>query len=155
MVTLLEKFNKEQEKKLPELRPGDTIKVRQKISVGVPSGSEPASGGKENRSGERIQIFEGIIIAKKHGQGISATITVRKVVDGIGVERVFPIHSPSIDNIEVIKHGRVRRAKLYYLRTAKGKKAKLKRKDFAAAIAPEPIETQAPEETPIENNHQN
>ncbi len=122
MITLLEKFNKEQEKKLPDLRPGDTIKVHQKIKEG---------------DKERIQIFEGIIIAKKHGKGISATITVRKVVDGVGVERVFPIHSPSLDKIEVVRHGKVRRAKLYYLRTAKGKKAKLKRKDFAAAIAPE------------------
>ena len=65
---------------MPDLRPGDTIKVHQKIKEG---------------DKERIQIFEGIIIAKKHGKGISATITVRKVVDGVGVERVFPIHSPS------------------------------------------------------------
>jgi large subunit ribosomal protein L19 len=128
MTTLLEKFNKEQEKKLPELRPGDTIKVHQKVKEG---------------DKERIQIFEGLVIAKKHGAGISATITVRKVVDGIGVERVFPIHSPAIDKIEVLRHGKVRRAKLYYLRTAKGKKAKLKRKDFAVAIAPEQIEEPA------------
>ena len=107
MTTLLEKFNKEQEKKLPELRPGDTIKVHQKIKEGEK---------------ERIQIFEGIIIAKKHGKGISATITVRKVVDGVGVERVFPIHSPSIAKMEVVSHGKVRRSKLYYLKDAKGKK---------------------------------
>jgi large subunit ribosomal protein L19 len=132
MVTLLEKFNKEQEKNLPDLRPGDTIKVHQKIKEG---------------DKERIQIFEGIIIGKKHGQGIPATITVRKVVDGIGVERIFPMHSPSIDKIEVLRHGKVRRAKLYYLRTAKGKKSKLKRKDFAAAIAPE-----EPKEKPAEGN---
>ena len=119
MVTLLEKFDKDQLKSLPELRPGDTIKVRQKIKEG---------------NKERIQVFEGVILAKKHGKGISATITVRKVVDWVGVERVFPIHSPSIDNIEVVKHGRVRRAKLYYLREAKGKKAKLKRKEFAEVI---------------------
>jgi len=139
MPTLLEKFNKEQEKKLPELRPGDTIKVHQKIKEGEK---------------ERIQIFEGIIIAKKHGKGISATITVRKVVDGIGVERIFPIHSPSIDKIEVLRHGKVRRAKLYYLRTAKGKKSKLKRKEFAAAIAEEPAEEQAitEEPTPVAEN---
>jgi large subunit ribosomal protein L19 len=122
MTTLLQKFNKEQEKKMPELKPGDTVKVHQKIK----------EGGKE-----RIQIFEGIIIAKKHGSGISGMITVRKVVDGVGVERVFPIHSPSLDKIEVIRRAKVRRAKLYYLRTAKGKKARLKKKDFAAAIAPE------------------
>ena len=135
MITLLEKFNKEQEKKLPDLRPGDTIKVHQKIKEG---------------DKDRIQIFEGIIIGKKHGSGIPATITVRKVVDGVGVERVFPIHSPSIEKFEVLRHGKVRRAKLYYLRTAKGKKSKLKRKDFAAAIAKEPSE-EVLTEAPIEN----
>ena len=140
MITLLEKFNKEQEKKLPELRPGDTIKVHQKIKEGEK---------------ERIQIFEGIIIAKKHGKGISGTMTVRKVVDGVGVERVFPIHSPSIDKIEVVRHGKVRRAKLYYLRTAKGKKARLKKKDFVAAIADELVKEPLTEETPTENTPQN
>jgi large subunit ribosomal protein L19 len=132
MTTLLEKFNKEQEKKLPDLRSGDTIKVHQKIKDG---------------DKERIQIFEGVIIAKKHGKGISATITVRKIVDGVGVERVFPIHSPSVEKFEVIRHGKVRRSKLYYLRTAKGKKARLKKKEFATAIVDEPVEEA---ETPIE-----
>jgi large subunit ribosomal protein L19 len=136
MTTLLEKFNKEQEKQIPDLKPGDTIKVHQKIKAGEK---------------ERIQIFEGIIIAKKHGKGISATITVRKVVDGVGVERVYPIHSPSVEKFEVVRHGKVRRAKLYYLRTAKGKKAKLKRKDFAVAIADKPAEAQAVEETTSES----
>lgn len=133
MITLLQKFNKDQEKKLPDLKPGDTIKVHQKIKEG---------------NKERIQIFEGIIIAKKHGKGISATMTVRKVVDGVGVERVFPIHSPAIDKIEILRSGKTRRSKLYYLRTAKGRKARLKRKDFAAAIAEKPAEEQAVEETP-------
>ena len=136
MITLLEKFNSDQLKKLPDLKPGDTIEVHQKIKEG---------------DKERIQIFEGIIIAKKHGKGISGTITVRKVVDGIGVERVFPINSPSLDKIEVVRHAKARRAKLYYLRTAKGKKAKLKRKDFAAAIAPEPAEETKTETTPAED----
>jgi large subunit ribosomal protein L19 len=135
MVTLLEKFNKEQEKKLPDLRPGDTIKVHQKIKDG---------------DKERIQIFEGVVIAKKHGKGISATITVRKVVDGVGVERVFPIHSPSVEKFEIVRHGKIRRAKLYYLRTAKGKKARLKKIDFAVAIADKPAEEQAVIETPAE-----
>ena len=121
MTTLLEKFNKEQERKIPDLRPGDTIKVHQKIKEG---------------DKERIQIFEGIIIAKKHGKGISATITVRKVVDSVGVERVFPIHSPSVEKFEIIRSAKARRSKLYYLRTAKGKKAKLKKRDFAVEIAP-------------------
>jgi len=132
MITLLEKFNKDQLKDLPELRPGDTIKVHQKIKEG---------------DKERIQIFEGLIIAKKHGKGIPATITVRKVVDGIGVERVFPIHSPSLSKIEVVRHGKVRRSKLYYLRTAKGQRAKLKKKDFAVAIAEEPAAESVPAET--------
>ena len=119
---LLEKFNKDQEKGLPDLRPGDTIKIHQKIKEG---------------DKERIQIFEGVVIAKKHGKGIPATITVRKVVSGVGVERIFPIHSPAIEKIEIVKHGKVRRAKLYYLRTAKGRKLRLKNKEFAGAIAEE------------------
>ena len=134
MSVKIDQFNQSQLKKdLPDIRPGDTIKVHQKIKEG---------------DKERIQIFEGIVIAKKHGKGVSATITVRKVVDGIGVERIFPIHSPLIAKLEIVRHGKVRRAKLYYLRTAKGKKAKLKRKDFAAAIAEEPAEEPIAEETP-------
>ncbi len=139
MSKLLDQFNKSQLKNLPDIMPGDTIRVHQKIKEG---------------SKERIQIFEGVVIAKKHGKGISSTITVRKVVDGVGVERVFPVHSPSIDKIEVVRHSKVRRAKLYFLRTAKGKKARLKRKDFAEAIAEEPeepkeeSEEKAPEEKP-------
>jgi large subunit ribosomal protein L19 len=133
MTTLLEKFNKEQEKKLPDLRPGDTIKVHQKIKEG---------------DKERIQIFEGVILAKKHGKGINSMITVRKVVDGVGVERVFPIHSTALEKIEVVKHGKVRRAKLYYLRTAKGKKARLKNKEFADVIADEPEKQAVVEEAP-------
>lgn len=139
MTTLLEKFNKEQEKKLPQLRPGDTIKVHQKIKDG---------------DKERIQVFEGIVIGKKHGKGISGTITVRKIVAGVGVERIFAIHSPSLDKIEVVRHGKVRRSKLYYLRTAKGKKTRLKKKDFVEAIAPEEPKTEIapeePKETPVE-----
>ncbi len=136
MSTLLEKFKKEQEKNIPDIRPGDTLKIHQKIKEGEK---------------ERIQIFEGIVIARKHGTGISATITVRKIVDGVGVERIYPMNSPSIEKIEVVRHGKVRRSKLYYLRTAKGKKSKLKKKDFAAAIAPEtPVEEITQEETPVE-----
>lgn len=132
-MTTVEKINKAQlNGALPDVRPGDTIKVHQKIKEG---------------DKERIQIFEGIVIARKHGKGISATITVRKVVEGVGVERVFPVHSPSIAKIEVVKSGKVRRSKLYYLRDAKGKKAKLKKRDFAAAIA-EP-EQEVSEAAPI------
>ena len=98
---------------LPEIKPGDTVKVYQKI---------------KEKDKERLQAFEGIVLARKHGKGISATITVRKVISGVGVEKIFPIHSPNIEKIEILKRSKVRRAKLYYLRTAKGKKAKLKRK---------------------------
>jgi len=136
MSKILDQFNKSQLKTLPEITPGDTIKVHQKVKEG---------------DKERIQIFEGLVIARKHGKGISATITVRKVAGGIGVERIFPIHSPSIDKIEVLRHGKTRRAKLYYLRTAKGKKAKLKKKDFAEVITEEePAEESTTEESAVE-----
>ena len=129
-------FQKSQLKDMPDIRPGDTVKVHQKIKEG---------------DKERIQIFEGIVIARKHGQGINSTITVRKVVEGVGVERILPVHSPSLAKIEVVKSGKVRRSKLYYLRTAKGTKAKLKKRNLSAAIAPEVVaETPAkvaPQET--------
>jgi len=127
MNVTVNQFNTAQlNKDLPDIRPGDTIKVHQKIKE---------SFGKAQDKGEkeRIQIFEGVVIAIKHGGGISATVTVRKVIDGIGVERIFPVHSPSISKIEVVRSGKVRRAKLYYLRQVKGKKAKLKKKDFSVA----------------------
>jgi large subunit ribosomal protein L19 len=101
---------------LPEIKAGDVVKVYQKIK----------DKSKDNKVKERIQIFEGQVLARKHGKGVSATITVRKVIDGIGVEKIFPIHSTSIEKIEVIRSGKTRRSKLYYLRTAKGRKAKLK-----------------------------
>jgi len=122
MSVQLEKFNKAQEKQMPDIRPGDTVKVHQKIKEG---------------DKERIQIFEGVVIGRKHGKGVSSTITVRKVVEGVGVERIFPVHSPSLEKIEVVKSSKVRRSKLYYLRTAKGTKSKLKNKDLATAIASE------------------
>ncbi|MFA5714603.1 MAG: 50S ribosomal protein L19 [Candidatus Paceibacterota bacterium] len=101
---------------LPEIKAGDVVKVYQKIK----------DKSKDNKVKERIQIFEGQVLARKHGKGVSATITVRKVIDGIGVEKIFPIHSTSIEKIEVVRSGKTRRSKLYYLRTAKGRKAKLK-----------------------------
>ncbi|MCD6402244.1 50S ribosomal protein L19 [bacterium] len=109
-------FNTTQLKKgIPDIRPGDTVCVYQKIKEG---------------DKERIQSFEGVVLAKKHGKGISATITVRKVVSGIGVEKTFPLHSPLIEKIEILKRSKVRRAKLYYLRKAKGRKARLKKVEF-------------------------
>jgi large subunit ribosomal protein L19 len=133
MITKIEKFNQDQLKKnQPDINPGDSIKVHQKIK----------EGGKE-----RIQIFEGLVLARKHGRGLSSNITVRKIVQGVGVERIFPINSPMIEKIEIVRKGRVKRAKLYYLRTAKGKRAKLKHEELSQAIA-EPAATPA-EETPV------
>lgn len=113
MPTKIETIIQPQLKKdLPDIRPGDTVQVYQKI---------------KEKDKERIQMFAGEVLARKHGRGITSTITVRKVISGIGVERVFPIHSPNIEKIEVVKRGKARRAKLYYLREAKGKKARLKK----------------------------
>ena len=113
MANKLDIFNKTQLKKIPEIKPGDTIKIYQKLKEGEKT---------------RVQPFEGIVIAKKHGAGISGTITVRKVSAGIGIERVFPIHSPTIDKIEVLKHAKVRRAKLYYIREKAAKEVRRKMK---------------------------
>lgn len=96
----------------PEIAIGDYVKVGVKIREG---------------DKERVQTFEGTVIAQKHG-GISETFTVRRVAYGCGVERVFPIHSPNVVNVEVLRHGRVRRAKLYYLRDRVGKSARVKEK---------------------------
>ena len=119
MTNKLDIFNQSQlkmKKDLPDIRPGDTIKVHQKIREAL-----KGQGDKE-----RIQIFEGIVLARKHGHGISATITVRKISSGIGVERIFPIFSPAVEKIEILKRGRVRRAKLYYLREKSQKEIRKK-----------------------------
>ncbi|MBP0979246.1 MAG: 50S ribosomal protein L19 [Oscillospiraceae bacterium] len=99
-------------KEVPVVNVGDTVKVHVKIKEG---------------ERERIQVFEGTVIAKKHG-GISQTFTVRRVSYGVGVERIFPIHSPKVDKVEIVRQGKVRRAKLYYLRDRVGKAAKVKEK---------------------------
>lgn len=95
---------------IPAFRPGDTLKVHVKVVEG-------------NRS--RIQVFQGIVIGRQ-GSGVGETFTIRKVSFGVGVERTFPLHTPSIDKIEVVTRGDVRRAKLYYLRNLRGKAAKIK-----------------------------
>jgi large subunit ribosomal protein L19 len=95
---------------LPNFIPGDTVKVHVKIKEGEK---------------ERVQAFQGVVIAKHKG-GLSATFTVRKVSYGVGVERIFPMHSPAIDRVEIITRGRVRRGKLYYLRNLKGKAARIR-----------------------------
>ena len=104
-------ITKDQLKNKTQIKVGDTVKVHQRIKEG---------------NKERIQIFEGLIIAKKHGEGISGTFTVRKVASGVGVEKVFPLHAPMIEKIEVVKSGKVRRAKIYYIREATGRRGRLK-----------------------------
>lgn len=99
---------------VPDFAPGDTVKVHVKIKEGEK---------------ERIQVFEGVVISKRKGT-TNATFTVRKVSYGIGVERIFALHSPVIDRIEVISRGRVRRAKIYYLRNLRGKAARIKERQF-------------------------
>ena len=96
----------------PEVHVGDTVRVHVKIKEG---------------SRERVQVFEGTIIAKKHG-GIEETITVRRISYGVGCEKVFPVHAPNVVDVETVRHGKVRRAKLYYLRSRLGKAAKVKEK---------------------------
>lgn len=96
---------------LPEFRAGDRVRVHVKVVEGEKS---------------RIQVFEGDVIARRRGEGLRATFTVRKTSGGVGVERTFPVHSPNIERIEVVRLGRVRRAKIYYLRGLRGKKARIR-----------------------------
>ncbi len=98
---------------IPAFQSGDTVKVHVRIKEG---------------NKERLQVFEGIVIARKHG-GARETITVRKVSFGVGVERIFPLHATVVDHIDVVRRGKVRRAKLYYLRDLRGKAARIKEKD--------------------------
>ena len=124
-------------KELPEIRPGDTIRIYQKVMEAL---NKDKSSAKQKDKAmpigrqERLQFFEGVVIAKKHGKGISATITVRNVVSGIGVEKIFPLHSPNIKKIEILRRAKTRRAKLYYLRKAVGAKARLKTKELTEPI---------------------
>ena len=143
MTTKIEKFlGPFLKKDLLDIRPGDTIKVYQKIKETLKK--DKTSTGKEDK--EKIQVFEGIVLARKHGKEIGATITVRKIISGVGVERIFPLHSPTINKIEIIKRGKVRRAKLYYLRKVKGKKARLKKKEFVKKTIDKTIKEEISEE---------
>ena len=128
---------------IPDFRPGDTVKVHVRVVEG-------------NR--ERVQVFQGVVIGRHHG-GLRETFTVRKISFGVGVERTFPVHSPSIAKLEVVSRGQVRRAKLYYLRELRGKKARIKERriddaklaameEAAAAAAAEAAEMEA--ETPAQ-----
>ena len=111
MNPLIEAINEGQLRSdIPAFRPGDSVRVHAKVVEGTR---------------ERIQLFEGVVIARK-GQGISETYTVRKISNGVGVERIFPIHTPRVEQIEVVRYGKVRRAKLYYLRALQGKAARIK-----------------------------
>ena len=114
-MNIIETLEKEQMRAdIPDFRPGDTVKVHARIKEG---------------DKERIQVFQGVVIRKRKGN-TGATFTVRKVSYGIGVERIFPLHSPLIDKIEILTRGRVRRARLYYLRNLRGKAARIKEKRY-------------------------
>ena len=113
MADLIQEIEKEQLRETtPDFAPGDTIRVLYLVREGQK---------------ERIQAFEGVCIARKHG-GVDETFTVRKISSGIGVERIFPLHAPTVSGIEVVRRGRVRRAKLYYLRGRRGKSARIREK---------------------------
>jgi large subunit ribosomal protein L19 len=111
-------------KKLPQLNPGDTVRVH--VRVKETSVKEEKGKSKETER-ERVQVFEGVLIGLR-GHGVRSTMTVRKVSFGQGVERIFPLHAKTIEKIEVVKHARVRRAKLYFLRDLKGKAGRMKEK---------------------------
>lgn len=146
-MDILQTFNQQQLRTgLPTLRSGAKVKVHQKIKEG---------------DKERIQIFEGVVIAKRKQKEPSATFTVRKISNGVGVERIFPLHSPSIDKIEIVGENKVRRAKLFYLRGRIGKKGKLKEKQMKMGLAINepvnveekmPVNKTAPSESSQENS---
>ena len=128
---------------IPEFRPGDTVKVHVRVVEG---------------SRERVQVFQGVVIRRQNG-GLRETFTVRKISFGVGVERTFPVHSPSIAKLEVVSRGKVRRAKLYYLRELRGKKARIKERRLddtklaaleAAALAALQPDDEEPDEADIE-----
>ena len=133
-MTVIEQIEKEEIAKLtegkavPEFQPGDTVRVNVKVIEG---------------SRERIQAYEGVCISRKNA-GLSSSFTVRKISYGEGVERVFPLYSPRIDSIQVVRRGDVRRAKLYYLRSRRGKSARIKeRRDARPAKSATPAESNA------------
>jgi large subunit ribosomal protein L19 len=112
-MDVIEAIEREQMRQdIPDFRAGDTVKVHAKIKEG---------------DKERIQVFQGVVIRKRKGK-MGATFTVRKVSYGIGVERIFPVHSPNIDKVEIVSRGMVRRSRLYYMRKLKGKAARIKEK---------------------------
>lgn len=129
-VPQIEALAKAQMRELPPFRPGDTVKVHYRITEG---------------DKERVQVFQGTVI-RNSGAGLGRTFSVRKRSSGVGVERVFPYHSPRIEKLEVVSHGRVRRARLYYLRELQGKAARLRvaRDDNRSSITPPAGASQPP-----------
>lgn len=126
-------------KPMPDIRAGDVVRVVQKVK----------EGGKT-----KPQNFEGLVIARKHGKGPSATITVRKISFGVGVERVFPVHSPTIEKIDILKRTKVRRAKLYYVREQVGKKVKRRKELPVPTFGEVAPEIQAQEEEIVETKEE-
>ena len=126
-----------QRRDLPPFRPGDTVRVHVKVSEG---------------DKERTQVFEGVVIRRRRG-GNSATFTVRKVSYGVGVERIFPVESPSVEKVEIKSRGHVRRSRLYYLRDLRGKKARLRSKlrDLSLLVSDEEAEAAAKPEAPVDS----
>src|SRR5579864_333262 len=127
MSRIIEKVRQDQARQnIPVFRPGDTVRVHVRL--------KEAEGEKE-----RVQPFEGVVVSRR-GQSSGATFTVRRVSFGIGVERIFPVNSPMISSIEVLQQGRVRRAKLYYLRALKGKAARIRRAEQPTEVAAAAVE---------------
>lgn len=134
-MSLLEVFNKKQLKARPKVRPGDVVRIYQK---------DPT------KEGGKPQIFEGVVIARRHGFGKTGSITVRRESGDVAVEKIYPIHSPVIEKIEIVQRSQVRRAKLYYLREASGKRARLKRKDVDLDKIEQTQESEPPKEEKAE-----
>lgn len=135
-MNLLEEVKQKQlkpENEIPKFSPGDRVRVHFRIVEGEK---------------ERVQIFEGIVISRKGGEGPEARFTVRRVVFGEGVERVFPLHSPRVEQVEVIREGRVRRAKLHYLRERSGKAARVRAKGRSKAQTEQKTQADAPVDAP-------
>ena len=134
--------NRQLRNDIPDFQPGDTVRVHVRIKEG---------------DKERLQAFEGVVIARKHS-GVRETITVRKTSFGIGVERIFPLHASIVDHIDVVRRGRVRRAKLYYLRKLRGKAARIRERDTraerAAAAAAAKKAVAGPEVQAVENGQE-
>jgi large subunit ribosomal protein L19 len=126
-TSIIEKIEKEQARRTVDFRPGDSVRVHVKIVEG---------------DKERIQVFEGVVIGIHRGRN-RGTFTVRKVSYGVGVERIFPLHSPNLDKVEVMSSGKVRRARLYYLRDLAGKAARLREREQVRPSQPEPQQNEA------------